>query len=79
MKVRRTVQLIEGTTEGRKSKPKLWAFDVHAVAKAAGVSSRTVRRAIIAGTLEPRSLLSLHRWLSERIKPEVDVHPHGVL
>jgi len=64
--VKRTVLLVAEEPVLRNGKARLYAFGVRAIAAAGGVSEKTVRRAIVNGTLNPSSLGCVLRFLTER-------------
>lgn len=63
--MRRTVTLVAGQDPAPKSKAKLWAYGLDALAKAAGCHISTVRRYIQSGQLDPCDLRSVAGWLSK--------------
>ena len=63
---RRNVRLVNQEPVIRGGKARLWAYSTAGLAKAAGCSESTVRRAIEARKLDPVDLLSVCAWLQQR-------------
>ena len=61
--MRRTVTLVIGQSDAKRSKAKLWAFGLGALAAAVGLHESTVRRHVAEGALNPCDLLSVAEWL----------------
>ena len=63
--MKRTVRLVAEEPKRRGGKARLWAFGLRAIARAAGVSEKTVRRA--AGTeFDPAALAEVSRYVSTK-------------
>lgn len=61
----RIVSIVSEEPQKRGGKARLWAFGLRAIAKAAGVSEKTVRRA--AGTeFDPAALAEVSRYVSTK-------------
>ena len=69
MKRRRIVHLVTDTKSGPLARNRLWAYDVHALARLIGMSVDTVHRDIKSGALDPADLWSVLAWANTR-KPK---------
>lgn len=60
---RRTVALCHSQPTAKRSRARLWAYGLEALAEARGCSVATVRRAVKAGRLDPACLASVAAWV----------------
>lgn len=60
----------DAATRGRYSR--VWGYTAHTIARLAGVSVSTVRKAIVAGTVKPHDLGSIFAWVIHVVRPGRD-------